>query len=124
MNRTGIEQVPSESVQNECSARVNCIRGQVLDMMEAALGANHPEVAACVNNLAVLLKTVGRHEEAQHLYERSIAIKERCMGPTHPQVCARMHPHSLCPPCLPYIWPSYTHKFSMTQQPNNQVCIV
>lgn len=65
---------------------------QVLDMREAALGANHPEVAACVNNLAVLLKTVGRHEEAQHLYERSIAIKERSMGPTHPQVHPQVHP--------------------------------
>ena len=61
-------------------------------MREAALGPNHPEVAACVNNLAVLLKTLGRYEEAQNLYESSIAIKERSMGPTHPQVLCMVLP--------------------------------
>jgi hypothetical protein len=43
-------------------------------------------VAACLNNLAVLLKAMGRHAEAQAMYERCIAIKEQAMGPTHPQV--------------------------------------
>ena len=62
-----------------------CMRAQVLDMREAALGGSHPEVAACLNNLAVLLKSVGRHAEAEQLYARAIAIKERSMGPTHPQ---------------------------------------
>ena len=60
----------------------------MLDMREAALGGAHPEVAACLNNLAVLLKSVGRHAEAEQLYARCIAIKERSMGPTHPQACA------------------------------------
>ena len=55
-------------------------------MREAALGRQHPEVAACLNNLAVLLKAMGRHAEAQGMYERCIAIKEQAMGPTHPQV--------------------------------------
>ena len=55
-------------------------------MREAALGRQHPEVAACLNNLAVLLRTMGRHAEAQAMYERCIAIKEQAMGPTHPQV--------------------------------------
>ena len=59
---------------------------QVLEMREAALGRQHPEVAACLNNLAVLLKTMGRHAEAQGMYERCITIKEQAMGPTHPQV--------------------------------------
>ena len=62
-----------------------CMCAQVLDMREAALGGSHPEVAACLNNLAVLLKSVGRHAEAEQLYVRTIAIKERSMGPTHPQ---------------------------------------
>ena len=55
-------------------------------MREAALGKQHAEVAACLNNLAVLLKAMGRHTEAQSMYERCIAIKEQAMGPTHPQV--------------------------------------
>ena len=61
-------------------------RAQVLEMREAALGGAHPEVAACLNNLAVLLKGAGRHAEAQGMYERCIAIKQQAMGPTHPQV--------------------------------------
>ena len=55
-------------------------------MREAALGRAHPEVASCLNNLAVLLKGMGRHAEAQGMYERCIAIKQQAMGPTHPQV--------------------------------------
>ena len=58
---------------------------QVLDIRERVLGVNHPEVAACANNLAVLLRALERHGEAEALYVRSIAIKERAMGPTHPQ---------------------------------------
>ena len=71
---------------------------QVLEMREAALGRQHPEVAACLNNLAVLLKTMGRHAEAQGMYERCIAIKEQAMGPTHPQVSPRtvMLVHDQC----------------------------
>lgn len=59
---------------------------QVLELREQALGASHPEVAACLNNLAVLLKSKGMYGEAEELYMRCIAIKERSMGPTHPQV--------------------------------------
>ena len=54
-------------------------------MREAALGRAHPEVAACLNNLAVLLKGAGRHAEALAMYERCIAIKQQAMVPTHPQ---------------------------------------
>ena len=54
-------------------------------MRGAALGGAHPEVAACLNNLAVLLKGMGRYDEAQAMYERCIAIKQQAMGPTHPQ---------------------------------------
>ena len=41
---------------------------QVLDIRERVLGPNHPEVAACANNLAVLLRSQGRHGEAEALY--------------------------------------------------------
>jgi len=55
-------------------------------MREAALGKQHPAVAASLNNLAFLLKTMGRYADAQGMYQRCIAIKEQAMGPTHPQV--------------------------------------
>jgi len=55
-------------------------------MRESSLGPHHLEVAASLNNLAVLLKTVGANEEAEALYTRSIKIKETVLGYNHPQV--------------------------------------
>ena len=55
-------------------------------MRERTLGPEHAEVAGSLNNLAVLLKGMGRYEEAQALYARSIRIKEKALGTAHPQV--------------------------------------
>ena len=55
-------------------------------MRERTLGPEHAEVAGSLNNLAVLLKGMGRYEEAQALYAKSIRIKEKALGPAHPQV--------------------------------------
>ena len=63
---------------------------QVLDIREKSLHPNHAEVAASLNNLAVLLKTMGNFDEAEQLYHRSIAIKERALGQNHPQVIHAM----------------------------------
>ena len=59
---------------------------QVLDIREKELGPDHVDVAASLNNIAVLLKTSGQFEEAEEMYNRSIAIKEKALGPNHPQV--------------------------------------
>lgn len=58
---------------------------QVLAMRERELGPVHLEVAASLNNLAVLLKTINADEEAECLYARSIRIKELNLGLSHPQ---------------------------------------
>ena len=55
-------------------------------MRERELGPDHLEVAASLNNLAVLLKTIDANEEAKSLYTRSIKIKELNLGSSHPQV--------------------------------------
>jgi len=68
---------------------------QVLDIREKELGADHVDVAASLNNIAVLLKTSGQFEEAEEMYNRSIAIKEKALGPNHPQV-----PALFCHPAL------------------------
>lgn len=54
-------------------------------MREQELGPDHLEVAASLNNLAVLLKTINCNEEAETLFARSISIKEMSLGPNHPQ---------------------------------------
>ena len=64
---------------------------QVLDIREKELGPDHVDVAASLNNIAVLLKTSGQFEEAEEMYNRSIAIKEKALGPNHPQVPLPCH---------------------------------
>jgi tetratricopeptide (TPR) repeat protein len=41
------------------------------------LGEEHPDVATSLNNLAVLLKTQGKYDEAEPLYQQSLAIKRK-----------------------------------------------
>ncbi len=54
--------------------------------MEKALGANHPDVAQSLNNLAALHENQGRYAEAEPLYKRALAIQEETLGPDHPHV--------------------------------------
>lgn len=65
-----------------------------MDIREKELGPDHVDVAASLNNIAVLLKTSGQFEEAEEMYNRSIAIKENALGPNHPQVLL-LHAHLL-----------------------------
>ena len=39
-----------------------------------------------LNNLAVLYKIQGRFADAEPLYKRALAIKEKAFGPDHPDV--------------------------------------
>jgi CHAT domain-containing protein/tetratricopeptide (TPR) repeat protein len=55
-------------------------------LKERILGGDHPEVAACLSNLAGLYAQLKRHSEAVLLYERVLAIREKALGPEHPDV--------------------------------------
>ncbi len=54
--------------------------------MRRNLGPDHPDVAADLSNLAVLLLTTGRLAEAEPLLRRALAIDERWLGPDDPSV--------------------------------------
>jgi tetratricopeptide (TPR) repeat protein len=56
----------------------------VLAIREHAFGANHPDVAQTLNDLAVVRDAAGDHAAAVSLYERAAAITERTLGPNHP----------------------------------------
>jgi hypothetical protein len=47
-------------------------------------GPDDPDVASSLNNLALLYHTQGKYAEAQPLYQRSLAICEKVLGPDHP----------------------------------------
>ncbi|KAL1920685.1 uncharacterized protein VTP21DRAFT_1062 [Calcarisporiella thermophila] len=57
-------------------------------------GPEHPDMASSVNNLAILYRNQGKHEQAEplqgkyeqaeQLYQRALAIREKALGPVHP----------------------------------------
>jgi tetratricopeptide (TPR) repeat protein len=53
---------------------------------EKALGPEHSETGAALNNLAAPYRDQGRYAEAEPLYKRSLAIREKALGPDHPDV--------------------------------------
>jgi tetratricopeptide (TPR) repeat protein len=52
------------------------------------LGAEHPETAQSLNNLALLYAREGRYEQAEPLYQRALAICEKRLGAEHPHTRA------------------------------------
>jgi tetratricopeptide (TPR) repeat protein len=59
---------------------------QALAITEDAYGPDHPEVAARLNNLALILRGLGLAGQARPLAERALAIDEAAYGPDHPDV--------------------------------------
>ncbi|MEG4117769.1 tetratricopeptide repeat-containing protein, partial [Microcoleus sp. N9_B4] len=55
-----------------------------LSIREQQLGADHPNTAQSLNNLAVLYYAMGRYPEAEPLFVRSLSISEQQLGADHP----------------------------------------
>ena len=56
-----------------------------LKIREAKLGADHPDTADSLNNLAELYRSTGRSAEAEPLYQRALKIREVKLGADHPE---------------------------------------
>jgi CHAT domain-containing protein/Tfp pilus assembly protein PilF len=59
---------------------------QALALRERSLGPHHPDVAECLNDLALLYKSQGEYAKAEPLYIRALDIFEKVLGPNHPDV--------------------------------------
>ncbi|MDD3581795.1 MAG: tetratricopeptide repeat protein [Desulfobacca sp.] len=57
-----------------------------LKIREKALGPEHHDVAASLNNLAALYREQGHYAEAKPLWQRALQIFEKALGPYHPYV--------------------------------------
>ena len=57
-----------------------------LAIHEKALGPEHLDVGASLNNLAVLYYDLGAYQKAEPLFKRALAIREKALGPDHPDV--------------------------------------
>jgi tetratricopeptide (TPR) repeat protein len=57
---------------------------RALELCEQAEGADHPDVATMLNNLAMLQQAQGDLAAATPVYERALKIREAALGPDHP----------------------------------------
>jgi tetratricopeptide (TPR) repeat protein len=57
-----------------------------LSMLEQVQGAEHPDVATTLDNLAKLLGLQRKYEQAVHVYERVLRIREDTLGPEHTDI--------------------------------------
>src|SRR3569833_665868 len=63
---------------------------QALELTEKALGAEHPDTLASMNNLAILLSNQGRYEEAEPMYRQTLELREKAFGAEHTATLASM----------------------------------
>ena len=57
---------------------------KALEITEATLRPDHPDLAFTMDNLAGLYKSQGKYEQAEPLYTRALKIIETVLGPDHP----------------------------------------
>ena len=75
------------------------LKSAVLPLDEKLFGSEHPETAAALNNLAVVLaEGFGRFAESEPLMRRALAIDEKSFGPDHPNVAIRLNNLALAAP--------------------------
>ena len=71
--------------------------GEAEEYFSAALkgaenfGPEDPHLATSLNNLAVLYRTQSKYTEAEPLYQRALAIREKALGPEHPHVATSLN---------------------------------
>ncbi len=64
---------------------------RILEIRQAKLGPEHPDVAATLNDLAEVHRETGRFAEAEALYRHSLAIDEAHFGPNHPEFATTLN---------------------------------
>ncbi len=72
-------------------ARAEAASRQAVAFAEARFGPDHPNLAASLNTLGLLLSEQAKAAEAEPVYRRALAIRERALGPGHPDVAVSLN---------------------------------
>ena len=64
---------------------------QAAALAEEEFGLDHPHLAAMLNNVAVLYKSLGQYGRAEPPQKQALAIAEEIFGPEHPNVATGLH---------------------------------
>jgi CHAT domain-containing protein/Tfp pilus assembly protein PilF len=59
--------------------------------VKARLGVNHANYRIALYNLAVVYAALGKYADAEGLFKRALAIKEKALGADHPDVANSLH---------------------------------
>jgi tetratricopeptide (TPR) repeat protein len=71
-------------------SQAELLERRALAINEAKLGIDHPNVAACLNNLGRILEATNRPAAAEPLYRRALTINQKSYGSDHPTVAANL----------------------------------
>ena len=63
---------------------------------EGVLGTEHPSTLGSMNDLALVLSSQGKYEEAEEMHGQALALRERVLGKEHPDTLTSVY-------CLAYL---------------------
>src|SRR5262245_66241105 len=64
---------------------------QLERLVKARFGADHPYYAVALNKLGIVVQAQGKYTEAEGLFKRALAIREKALGPNHPDVAQTLN---------------------------------
>ena len=64
---------------------------RALEIREATLRSDHPNIAQSLNYLAEVLRAQGRPGEAEPLHRQALKIREATLGPDHPDIAQSLN---------------------------------
>jgi CHAT domain-containing protein/Flp pilus assembly protein TadD len=64
---------------------------RALMLREKVLGAEHPDTATALNNLALLYQNKGDYAQAEPLFRRALTIREKMQGAEHPDTSTALN---------------------------------
>ncbi len=70
----------------ELCAEIESMLRQALEMREATLGGDHPDVAESLHELGLIAGRAGRRDEARRLLERAHDIRRQTLPADHPEL--------------------------------------
>ena len=72
-------------------AKAEPLLQQVLKILRAALGEQHPAVALSLNTLAGLYREMGDYAKAEPLYQQALEMRQEMLGEQHPDVATSLN---------------------------------
>eukprot|EP00898_Chlorokybus_atmophyticus_P004753 jgi/Chlat1/5279/Chrsp35S05191 len=71
--------------------KAEALHRRALAICEAQLGSDHPDTATSLNNLASVLRKLGKLDDAEALHRRALAIREAQLGSDHPKTATSLN---------------------------------